>query len=198
MASAAARRRELIWAATVGIVLADSSVVTLGLPDILARFDTTVSGVAWVLTSFNLLLALAVLPAVVWTSRRGAGGRAVWAGGWRCSPRVAGVRARAVDAGVLIAGRCVQALGGACVLAGAIELLARSRGSHARAAPAWGAAALVGLAVGPAVGGLLTELISWQAIFAVQVPVVLLAAVAARPPRRPGGAGAARSAEPRA
>ena len=68
------------------------------------------------------------------------------------------------------------------MIAGAIELLARSRGSHARAAAAWGAAGLIGLAVGPAAGGLLTELISWQAIFAVQVPVVVLV-VAARPVR---------------
>ena len=181
--SGASHRRELIWAATVGIVLADSSVVTLGLPDILARFDTTVSGVAWVLTSFNLLLALAVLPAAVLASRRGAG-RAVrvWAGGTGVFAGGSLVCALAPSVGVLIAGRCVQALGGACVLAGAIELLARSRGSHARAAPVWGAAALVGVAVGPAAGGLLTELISWQAIFAVQVPVVLGVAVAARPP----------------
>ena len=67
----------------------------------------------------------------------------------------------------------MQALGGAAVIAAAIELLAGTRGSHRRAAPAWGTAGIVGLAVGPAAGGLLTELFSWEAIFLIQLPVVL-------------------------
>ena len=47
----ASRGRELIWAGTVGLVLADSSVVTLALPEMLRRFETTVLGVSWVLTA---------------------------------------------------------------------------------------------------------------------------------------------------
>jgi MFS family permease len=39
----------------------------------------------------------------------------------------------------------------------------------------WDAAGLVGRAVGPAAGGLLTQLLSWQAIFVFQVPVIVLA-----------------------
>jgi hypothetical protein len=61
--AAAGRGRELVWAATVGLVLADSSIVTLALPEMLRRFETTVLGVSWVLTAFNIVLALAVLPA---------------------------------------------------------------------------------------------------------------------------------------
>ena len=53
---------------------------------------------------------------------------------------------------VLIVGRSVQGVAGACVIAGAIELLARSRGTHGEAAAAWGTAGLIGVAVGPAVG----------------------------------------------
>ena len=51
-------------------MLADSSVVTLALPDILREFDAQVSEVAWVLTAFNLVLALAAVPAARWTRRR--------------------------------------------------------------------------------------------------------------------------------
>jgi len=175
------RGRELVWAATVGIVLADSSVVTLALPEILRRFETTVGGVAWVLTSFNLVLALAVLPA----ARLAVGSRARTAAGWGIGVVGFGAAsllcALAPTIGVLILGRCLQAAAGACVLAGAIELLARSRGSHGAAAGVWGTAALAGLAIGPAAGGLLTQLVSWEAIFAVQAPVALLA-VAARAP----------------
>ena len=62
--------RRAALAAAVGLVLADSSVVTLALPDILREFDATVSEVAWVLTAFNLVLALAAVPAARWTRRR--------------------------------------------------------------------------------------------------------------------------------
>ena len=59
----------------------------------------------------------------------------------------------------------LQAAGGALAVACAIESLARLRGSHELAAPTWGAAATIGIAVGPAVGGLLTQLLEWQSIF---------------------------------
>ena len=59
-----ARLRVPALALSVGVVLADSSIVTLGLPDVMQEFDGTVFGVSWVLTAFNLVLALAIIPAV--------------------------------------------------------------------------------------------------------------------------------------
>ncbi len=177
------RGRELIWAGTVGLVLADSSVVTLALPEILRRFETTVLGVSWVLTAFNLVLAVAVLPSARLAAGRGArGAAAVWGAGVVAFAVASLLCAIAPTIAVLIAGRCVQAVAGACVIAGAIELLARSRGSHAKGAVAWGAAGLIGIAVGPAAGGLLTQLMSWQAIFAFQVPVIVVIGAAVSPP----------------
>jgi MFS family permease len=147
-----------VWAGSVGLVLADSSVVTLALPEIVRRFDTTVFGVSWVLTAFNLVLMVAVVPAaLVAVARAGPAAARVWGAGITVFAGASLLCALAPGLSVLIVGRCLQALGGAFAVAGAIELLARSRGSHARAAPVWGGAGLVGLAVGPAVGGLLTE-----------------------------------------
>ena len=54
----------------VGIVLADSSVVTIALPEILARYDVELATLAWVLISFNLALALSALPAAFAARRR--------------------------------------------------------------------------------------------------------------------------------
>src|SRR4051812_33641315 len=173
--------REFVLAATVGIVLADSSVVTLALPEILRRFDTTVFGVSWVLTVFNVVLAAAILPAAR-VARRDP--RATWGAGLVTFAAASLACALAPSLTVLIVARCVQALGGAAVVAGAIELIARGRGSHQLAAPLWGGAALIGLAVGPAAGGALTEILSWQAIFAVQVPVLLALPAGIR--REPG------------
>src|SRR6478752_6656043 len=47
----------------VAVVLGDSGVVTLALPEILRDFDASVGAVAWVLIAFNLVLALTAVPA---------------------------------------------------------------------------------------------------------------------------------------
>lgn len=172
------RSHELVLAATVGLVLADSSVVTLALPEILRRFDTSVLGVSWVLTAFNLVLAAAMLPAARLVLRGNPA--AAWGAGLVAFAAASLACSLAPSIAALIAARCVQALGGAAVIAGAIEVIAGGRGSHQRAAPVWGVAGMIGLAVGPAVGGALTELLSWEAIFALQVPVVLALPVVLR------------------
>ena len=169
------RPRVAALALAVGIVLADSSIVVLALPEIYRELDTSVAGVTWVLISFNLVMALAAVPAALLARRVGPGrsaavGLAIFAGaGLAC-----GI---AEDLSTLIVARCVQALGGAAAVTAALELLPASVGSERRAAGIWAAAGATGAALGPAIGGLFTELISWQSIFLLQVPVALAAAV---------------------
>ncbi|MET0524338.1 MAG: MFS transporter, partial [Nocardioides sp.] len=79
---------------------------------------------------------------------------------------------------VLIAARCVQALGGALALVGCLELRVAVYDER-RGSAAWSPAGVIGTATGPVAGGLLTQAISWQAIFVVQVPVAVLAVPAA-------------------
>jgi len=64
------RTPAVLLAVAVGVVLADSSVVTIALPDILARYHVEISTLAWVLTAFNLALALSALPAAFLARRR--------------------------------------------------------------------------------------------------------------------------------
>ena len=47
----------------VALALADTSVVTLALPDIVSRFGVSITDVAWVLISYNLVLAAGAVPA---------------------------------------------------------------------------------------------------------------------------------------
>jgi MFS family permease len=77
----------------------------------------------------------------------------------------------------LIAARSVQALGGALAVTAVLELMPATVGSERRATALWATAGATGAALGPAVGGLLTELVSWQSIFLIQVPIALAAAV---------------------
>ncbi len=173
--SEAPRPRVAALAIAVGLVLADSSIVVLALPEIYRELDTSVAGVTWVLISFNLVMALAALPAAHVARRVGPGraaavGLAVFAG----ASLACGA---AGHLSTLIAARCVQAVGGAAAVTAVLELLPATVGSERRAATLWAAAGATGAALGPAIGGLLTELVSWQSIFLVQVPVALAAAV---------------------
>src|SRR4051812_43369728 len=159
----------------VGLVLADSSIVILALPQIYRELETSVAGVTWVLVSFNLVMALAAVPAALLARRVGPGrtaavGLAVFArAGLAC-----GVAAQLSP---LITARSVQAIGGAAAVTAALELLPAAVGGERRAAVVWAGAGATGAALGPAVGGILTELVSWQSIFLLQVPLALAAAV---------------------
>jgi MFS family permease len=168
------RRRGAALSVAVGLVLADSSVVVLALPEIYRDFDVSVNAVIWVLVAFNLVLAAAAVPGAIAARRFGAarmtvvGLGAFALGGLGCgvSPSLA----------PLIAARCVQAVGGAVAVTGSLELLPYAVGSERRAATVWASAGAIGAALGPAAGGLLTELVSWQSIFLVQVPLALAVA----------------------
>ncbi len=173
----ASRPSPRVWAPAlaVGLVLADSSIVVLALPEIYRDLDTSVFGVTWVLVSFNLVMALAAVPAALVARRVGPGraaavGLAVFAG--------AGLACGVSDQlSTLLIARAVQALGGAAAVTAALELLPAAVGSERRATVVWASAGATGAALGPALGGILTQLVSWQSIFLLQVPVALAAAV---------------------
>jgi len=165
-----------LLALTVGFVLADSAIVTLALPAIMQRLDGTVPQVAWVLISFNLVLAVCAVPAA-WVCDR-LDQRVCCAVGISVFALASAACALAGSMEVLIGARSVQALGGAFALVGALELLVSARGER-RGVGWWIAAGVVGTAAGPVLGGLLTQAISWQSIFVVQVPVAALAVPAA-------------------
>ena len=155
----------------IGLALADSSVVTLALPDILRQFDVEIPTVAWVLTSYNLWLALAAVPAAYAARRRPvpafvAGTLVFAAASLAC--------ALAPSFGVLVGARCVQAIGGALLVCAALDLLTEIQGSDAGAVRTWATAGIVGAAVGPAMGGILTETLGWESIFFLQAPLAVL------------------------
>lgn len=157
----------------VGIVLADSAIVTLALPSILRELNAEVSEVAWVLTGFNLVLAVAAVPAARICARGGAGTAA--AVGLVLFAAASAACAFAGTLAVLIIARIAQAIGGALVIAACLELLVAASQDERRGVGRWIAAGVAGSAVGPTIGGLMTEAISWQSIFIAQVPLVLFA-----------------------
>jgi MFS family permease len=181
------RTRAALLGVAIAMALADSSVVTLALPDVLRRYDVSITTVAWVLTAYNLVLALVAVPAAHLATLRA---RTVCAAGLVVFSGASLACALAPSFGVLLAGRCVQAVGGGAVVASTLGLLAALEGSEEAAVHVWARAGVVGAALGPAAGGVLTQLFGWESIFLVQAPLALaplLALPALRPAPAPPG-----------
>ena len=156
-------------------MLADSSVVTIALPRILVRYDVSIGTLAWTLTAFNLALALAALPAAYLARRRAV---VVFLAGAVTFAGASLACAFAPSFGVLVTGRALQGVAGAGVVCAALPLLAVAAGGDARAVRIWAFAGIVGAAVSPAVGGILTQVLGWEWIFGLQAPAILVAATA--------------------
>jgi MFS family permease len=171
------RRRQTILAVAltmaVALAFADASVVALALPDLYAEFDTTIVGVSWVLTSYALVVAVTAIPVALLHNRLRPlplliTGVVVFTG----ASLVAGA---AGSLPVLLVARCTQGVGATLLLAGSLPVLAAITGGEERARHWWAVAAAAGAAIGPALGGVLTQLFDWRAIFFVQAPVVAVA-----------------------
>jgi len=163
----------ILVAAGAGLALADASIVTLALPELIVELDTTVEGVAAVLGVYTLVLAAALVPAERLRGRVGSRFLGVW--GFIVFA-AAGAGCGVVDSlAPLLVLRGAQALGAAAGLVCGFDFLTGGERGRERL---WTAAAVLGAAVGPALGGLLTELFDWRAIFLVQAPIGVLAALA--------------------
>ncbi len=163
-------------AASVAVAFADSSIVVLALPDLYGAFDTTIVGVSWVITSYNVVVAVVAF-ALATRARRLEPRRLARAGLLLFTLASVGCAA-AWSLPALIAFRCVQGLGGALLLGASLSLLAGLTGSAERGAALWTSVALAGAALGPVLGGVLTQLFDWRAIFVTQAPVAGLALLA--------------------
>jgi Major Facilitator Superfamily len=170
-------RGYLTWpvAAAVAIAFADSSIVVLALPELYARFHTTIEGVSWVVTAYNLAVAATALVLVFFVHRVRAA--ALLAAGLAVFLGASIACALAESLSFLIAARSVQGVGGALLLAGSLPVLGALTGSGEAGTRMWILAGTFGLAVGPALGGVLTQAFDWRAIFAAQAPVAALGLV---------------------
>ncbi|MDX6630701.1 MAG: hypothetical protein QOH00_2947, partial [Gaiellales bacterium] len=119
-------------------MLADASVVILALPAIYREYSAEVADVAWVVTAFNLAIALAAVPAARLATRRPAG--QVCAGGLVLFAAASLACALAPSLAFLIGARVVQGVGGAAAVCAALELLPEIAGGDRRAVRVWAAA----------------------------------------------------------
>ncbi|MBI2683962.1 MAG: MFS transporter [Actinobacteria bacterium] len=165
------------FAAVVAAVLADSSVVTIALPEILARYNVSVGQVAWVLIAYNAALALLAFPGARLAERAP---RRTIIVGLAVFSAASVACAIPIGFGGLLAARAIQAVGGAMILGAALLQLKAVIPDERRAVGVWTSAGILGAAVGPAIGGLLTQGLGWESIFLLQAPIPLVALVFVR------------------
>jgi predicted MFS family arabinose efflux permease len=171
------RPRSVLIAVAAGLALADASIVTLALPQLLTDLHTTVDGVAAVIGVYTIVLAASLIPAERMTRRysapaAGAVGFGLFA--------VACIGCAGADSlAVLLIARALQAVGGATALVVAFTMLAEpdARSTEGSARRLWLYAAVISAAAGPALGGALTQAFTWPAIFIAQAPIAAIAAL---------------------
>ena len=171
--SAPPRLRIALLLAAVAVAFADSSIVVLAVPQLLGSFSRSVAAVSWVITSFNLAVVIVATVTPALLSRLGARRAALLGEATFLTASLA--CAAAPNLPVLVTARAAQGVGAAVLLAAAIPLLVELSGDPVRGVRLWSATAAVGAALGPTLGGLLTELFGWRAIFIAQAPLAAAA-----------------------
>jgi MFS family permease len=169
----------------VALAFADASVVVLALPQIVDRLHTSISHVTWVIMAYNLALIAGALAILAMSGRLTS--KPVLITGLVVFAAASLACSQAQSLGILVVLRVVQGIGGALLLCASLPQSAAASASGELPLAGWAAAAAIGAALGPAAGGLLTDVFDWRAIFLAQAPVATVAALAvwaARPPMR--------------
>ncbi len=161
----------------VALAFADASIAVLALPQIVDRLHTSISHVIWVIGAYNVALIVGSLLIIPFARRLTS--RPALIVGLAIFGLASLGSGLANTLTVLIIMRCVQGLGGALLLCASLPLFADSARPGESPLASWAAAAAFGAAVGPAVGGLLTQVFDWRAIFLAQAPFAAVAAGAA-------------------
>jgi predicted MFS family arabinose efflux permease len=179
------RRSDVSIVLVAALVFADATIVTLALPNLLVDLDTTVYGVAAVLGVYTAALGVTAL-VLSRLDARIVGARLTVVA--LCAFSLASVGCALADRlWLLLVARGVQGVAGAVILAAAGAALV------ARSARTWALVGVLSLAVGPVLGGALTQAFSWRAIFVAQAPPPLIAAALRRTWFRPAVAGEQRT-----
>jgi MFS family permease len=157
----------------VALAFADASIVVLALPQLLDRLHTSIDHVVWVIVAYNVAL-IAGCALMLLFGRRVPVNRTLVAG--LALFGLASIGCGLADSlAALIPLRVLQGLGGALVLCASLPMFAAAARPGESPLYGWSAAAAIGAAVGPAAGGVLTQLFSWRSIFFAQAPVAAVA-----------------------
>ncbi len=157
------------------MLLLDVTIVTVALPAMAGALHASLSDLQWVIDVYALALAALLLGAG--SAADTLGRRKVYAVGTVLFALASLACGLSTGAGMLVAMRCLQGVGGAAMFATTLSLLGAAYRGRDRgiAFGVWGSVAGGAAALGPVIGGLLTQNLDWRWIFFVNLPVSVVA-----------------------
>src|SRR3954470_23735399 len=171
-----AHKQSMVWtfiitSVALFMVTLDNLVVTTALPVIRVDLHSGLSGLEWTVNAYTLTFAVLLLTGAALGDRFGR--RRMFAIGIAIFTLASAAAALAPSAGVLIAARAAQGVGGAIITPLTLTILSAGVPAARRGAfiGAWSGIAGLAVAFGPLVGGAVVSGISWHWIFWLNVPI---------------------------
>ncbi|HET7443106.1 MAG TPA: MFS transporter [Solirubrobacterales bacterium] len=160
------------------MIMLDNTVVNVALPSIQKDLGASISGLEWTVNGYTL--SFAVLLATGGRLGDIFGRRRMFLAGvviFAVSSATAGL---APDETALVVSRVAQGIGAALMMPGTLSIItdAFPANERGKAMGTWAGVSALALAVGPVLGGFLTEHVSWRAIFYLNIPVAIGAVLA--------------------
>lgn len=163
-----------VVSAGTAMLLLDVTVVNVALPALREDLGASFAELQWVVDAYALALAATLLTAGALADRLGR--RRVFAGGLIGFTACSALCGLATSGTLLDVARALQGVGAAAMFAASLALLAHEFQGAERgvALGVWGAITGAALAIGPLVGGLLIDALSWRWVFLVNLPIGIL------------------------
>nr|WP_319377334.1 MFS transporter [uncultured Methanoregula sp.] len=170
------KQKLLLGAVALGVVMdgIDGSIVNVALPTMATYFDTDTGTIAWVIITYLLMMA-GLLLVFGKLADRGLAKR-LFLSGFAIFTISSAACGLAPSLDILLAARLVQGLGAAMIAAVAPLLCVRylPKEMLGAALGVIAATSSIGFAAGPAIGGILTQHLSWHWIFLVNIPIGII------------------------
>ncbi len=161
------------------MMMLDNTVVNVALPSIQRDLHASLSALEWTINAYTLTLAVLLVT----------GGRLGDIFGRRrlfiCGVLVFGLSSAVIglspSGGILVAFRAIQGVGAAFMMPATLSIITQAFPPEQRgmAIGTWAGVSAMALAIGPVVGGFLTQSVSWRAIFFINPPIAVIAVAVA-------------------